>query len=130
MSESVSQFVRFAAIGVGGFLVEASFVYFLNTSGLDLISSKLIGYFFAVIFTWSLNRNVTFKKFKSVNWIGELMMYFSATFIAALVNNGSYILLIFLIPFFEAYPILAVAVGALAGMFFNFFSSKKIVFKA
>ena len=45
------------------------------------------------------------------------------------LNYGMYALLIATVPLVRAYPPLGVAAGSLAGLFFNFFLSRRIVFK-
>jgi putative flippase GtrA len=44
-------------------------------------------------------------------------------------NRGTYTLLVSLIPLVYDYPAIGLMGGSLAGMFFNFFASKKLVFK-
>jgi putative flippase GtrA len=54
----------------------------------------------------------------------------TAATLGALVNYGSYSAVVTLLPAGTWVPLLGVAVGALAGLGFNFTASRRFVFKA
>jgi len=45
------------------------------------------------------------------------------------LNYGTYALLIATVPYVDKYPAIGVAAGSIAGMFFNFFAARKVVFR-
>ena len=121
--------IIFALAGTAGFLVDASTVLTLsNLAAFDLVSAKLVGFAVAVTVTWIINRNVTFAHRKDERLLREWTRYVSANSFGGLINNGIYMLLVFTWSLPARYPVLAVAAGSLAGMMFNFVSSRCYVF--
>jgi putative flippase GtrA len=117
-------------VGVIGLGVDIAVLYLcLEISGLGLYSSRVVSYLAAATTTWALNRAFTFSgnhagkihhqwaRFVAVNALGGAVNY---AVYAALISSGD--------PF-TAHPALAVAAGSLAGLFFNFTASKKLVFR-
>lgn len=119
--------LRFAAVGIVGFIINASIVAYFSTK-LGPIMSQALAFPAAVTATWLLNRQYTFGASKH-SWHMEWARYVSANALGWSTNNGVYFFLIF--RFYETNhnPVLAVAAGSLAGMTFNFIISKWIVFK-
>jgi putative flippase GtrA len=124
----MSQFLRFAVVGVIGFLVDAGILRFaIAVLGFNLYSGRVVSFLCAATVTWALNRTFTFRhrgppaaqwfRFVSVNALG------------AAVNFGTYALMVVLWPLARHFPSLAVAGGSLAGMGFNYTLMKKVVFR-
>jgi putative flippase GtrA len=127
---SATELFYFSVSGVAGFLVDASLVLSLNKFfDVDLITSQLFSFSAAVTVTWLINRRLTFATHASVRWLAEFGRYVAANSIGALVNNAVYGILVLVYTIFRRDPVLAVAAGSLAGMFFNFIASKFVVFK-
>ncbi len=122
------QFARFTMVGVLGFVVDSTVLYFcLHGLGLGLYSGRLVSYLFAASTTWYLNRTLTFGDHSPP---GRQWARFIATNgIGAMVNYGSYSLIVALLPPGILVPLLGVAVGAVAGLGFNFTASRRLVFK-
>jgi putative flippase GtrA len=59
----------------------------------------------------------------------QLVMFLIANAIGFVLNRGTYIVLIATQPLFRAHLVLAIAAGAGAGMFVNFFLSRRLVFR-
>lgn len=128
-SLTARQFVGFSLIGVAAFLVDSAVLY----ATLPLVANKfaaarVISWLCAVTFTWALNYQWTFRyRARSVplNWL----KYVAANLLGGLVNYGVSLASVALSPLARAHPIVAVALGSLAGLFFNFVTSKALVFR-
>ena len=128
------QFLRFAAVGGAGFVVNAvAFYVALDMIGLGKNASWLFAFVPAVTFTWWGNRMLTFPdragrgmtaivrewgKFVATNGFGALVNYL--TYFSALNWTPA--------PFDN--PFIALAAGVLTGLVFNFTLSKWFVFRA
>ena len=123
------QFLKFGMVGVVGLVVDTSVLYLLMFGvGIGPYGGRVPSFLAAATATWALNRNFTFRgqhtgpihrqwaKFLATNAIGGLVNY---TVFAALIASGE--------PF-ARHPVLAVAAGSIAGMFFNFTAAKTMVF--
>lgn len=123
------QFARFTMVGVVGFAVDSAVLYLcLHGFGLDPYRGRVVSYLAAASATWYLNRRITFADRSPP---GRQWARFIATnALGALVNYGSYSAVVALLPAGTWIPLLGVAVGALAGLGFNFTASRRYVFKA
>jgi putative flippase GtrA len=123
------QFAHFTMVGVVGFIVDATVLYLcLHGLGLGLYSGRLVSYLVAASTTWYLNRTLTFGDRSPP---GRQWARFIATnAIGALVNYGSYSAIVTLLPTGPFVPLLGVALGAIAGVGFNFTASRLYVFRA
>lgn len=122
--------VIFSFVGIAGFITDAVVVFSLTSSGANAIWAQAIAFSVAVTVTWLLNRKFTFSQHASPNWLREWVHYVAANSVGAAVNNSLYVLLILTTAIFSREPVLAVAVGSLAGLVFNFTASRTLVFRA
>ncbi len=124
------EMIRFGVTGIAGFIVDAGLIaIFTQAFGLGPIVAQLIGFTAAVTVTWLINRQWTFAEHASDKWFHELTRYVAANSVGALVTNSIYILLVLSASIFTNEPVLAVAVGAVVGLFFNFTASRAFVFR-
>jgi putative flippase GtrA len=120
----------FALAGVAGLLVDAGIVVALRrTTSIDLVSAKLVGFAVAVTVTWLINRNLTYAGRKNTRLIREWTRYVAVNGVGGLINNVAYILAVFASNDIARHPEIGVAIGSLAGMVFNFASSRSYVFR-
>jgi putative flippase GtrA len=89
----------------------------------------VIAYLVACTFNWVLNRVWTFRHLSHTAMHRQWMMFLAANAVGFVINRGLYVILIATQPLFRAHLVLAVAAGALAGMFVNFFLSRRLVFR-
>ncbi|HAX92110.1 MAG TPA: GtrA family protein, partial [Rhodospirillaceae bacterium] len=82
-----------------------------------------------VTVTWIGNRLFTFKDHDHEPMAKQWAKFASVCAVGIVFNRGTYTLMVSLIPFVYDYPVLGLLGGTAAGMFFNFFASKKLVFR-
>jgi len=129
-----ARFLRFAAVGGTGF--------FINEGTLALADGLLhagprvswfIAFVPAVTFTWWGNRCLTFPDEASSGPIGMLTewgRFVTTNGLGGAINFATYSTLISLAPDPLRSPYVALPIGILAGLVFNFALSKKLVFRA
>jgi putative flippase GtrA len=109
----VVEFMKFGTIGVVGFGVDWLLTYLgIYGFGWNRYVSGYFAFPFAVSVTWIGNRLFTFKNAER----------------EPMAKQWAKLLLTF-VPLAYAHPVIGLLGGTAAGMFFNFFSSKKLVFK-
>jgi Predicted membrane protein len=130
MNSTIKQFILFSLSGVIGFGVDAGIMMTLiGLAHVSLIPAQIVAFFVAVTVTWSINRRFAFCHKKSPNKFKEWFSYLGANAFGGAVNNGVFSVLVIGSSLFERVPVLAVASGSIAGLLFNFGSSKALVFK-
>lgn len=124
----MTRFLKFAGIGVAGFLWDAGIFHILTAfAAMSPYVAKVLSYFAAATVTWWLNRRFTFAP-SGLNAASEWARFLGVNLIGALVNYGAFVIILTQVTVASRYPLLAVAAGALAGLVFNFFLSNKFVF--
>lgn len=128
-SLTTRQFLGFSLIGVAAFLVDSAVLYAtLPLFAHKFAAARVLSWLCAVSFTWALNYLWTFRyraRSLPLNWL----KYVAANLLGGLVNYGVSLASVALSPLARAHPIVAVALGSLAGLFFNFVTSKALVFR-
>jgi putative flippase GtrA len=128
-----SRFLRFAAVGAAGFLVnEASLWIALRVMGLNPYVGGVLSFLCAATFTWWGNRILTFPERAAATRRGALsewLRFLAANALGFLVNYAVYASMISFAPPPANNPFLALAFGTVAGMSFNFVLSNWIVFR-
>jgi putative flippase GtrA len=127
-SPLLGQFLRFGTVGVLGFVIDTSIVYGLR-GALGLYGAGMVSYFVAATVNWACNRAWTFRGRGSRRAHREWAMFVLANGAGLVLNRGTYVALIAATPLCVAYPVVAVAAGAVAGMFSNFTLSRQLVFR-
>ena len=127
----MGQMLRFGIVGGIGFLVDAGILYLMLTWGLDPYSGRVISFLAAATTTWILNRSFTFRRDSrsDTHPAGEWLAYLGLMVIGGLVNYGTYALAVALLEPVEQHPVIGVALGSIAGMAINFWTSKAMVFE-
>jgi putative flippase GtrA len=131
---AASRFLRFAVVGGAGFFVnEAALVLAHELLGAGPRASWFIAFAPAVTFTWWGNRKLTFAEHASEGHVGmlaEWARFVLTNSVGAAANFGVYALLIGSGPYPLNIPYIALAIGILVGLVFNFTLSKKLVFRS
>ncbi len=125
--------MRFALIGALGMPVDAGGLWLMtHRLGFDPYSGRIVSWFCAATFTWMGNRYFTFAKTRARGPAGALrewMRFLAANGVGGLVNVGLYATLVRFAPPPLNNLFIALMVGVLCGLAFNFTLSKKLVFK-
>ena len=122
-----NQVLSFGAVGLVGFVANAGLVALLS-GAIGPERAQLLAFPVAVTTTWSLNRRYTFRA-RGGGLLREWLRYILANALGWAANNGLFFVLIMSMPFVHRQPVLAVAAGSVAGMVFNFTTSKRFVFR-
>ncbi len=126
--------LRFAVIGALGMPVDAGVLWLMtHKAGLDPYSGRLVSWACAATFTWCGNRYFTFRARRARGALGiaqEWLRFLAANAVGGLVNVGLYSTLVRFAPPPLNNLYVALVVGVLAGLAFNFTLSRVMVFKA
>ena len=125
--------LRFAAIGALGLPVDAGVLWLMtHRAGFDPYSGRVISWLSAASFTWIGNRYFTFSATRARGLLAiakEWLRFLAANAVGGLVNVGLYSTLVRFAPPPIDNLYVALVVGVLAGLVFNFTLSKTMVFK-
>lgn len=125
----MKKLIFFCFVGVAGFIVDALVLY-LFKDYLGLYIARLISFMAAVVATWILNRQLTFREMTSASSKKkEFANYFFFMLFGGAVNYIAYSISVYNFSWIAQYPIVAVAIGSLCGLAVNFTTSSLFVFK-
>jgi putative flippase GtrA len=125
----LAQFLQFGVVGVIGFVVDTAVVYALRAPT-NLYVAGVVAYLVAVTTTWWVNRIWTFQGISNIGPMHrQWVRYAVANIPGLLLNLGTYFALVSGSQLCADYPVLAVAAGAVAGMFANFSLARALVFR-
>lgn len=125
------RFVRFGAVGIVAFIVDAGTLWVaMHLLGLGLYAGRLVSFVVAATAAWYLNRTFTFADRRAIGharrqWVAYLLVSLSG----GLANLATYTLLVSVVPIFARLPTLGVAAGSVAGMLVNFTAYSRFVFR-
>lgn len=125
-------FLRFAAIGALGVPVDWIVLQWMVHWGTGPYAGRLVSWFCAATFTWVGNRYFTFSATRARGPIAtskEWLRFLGANAVGGLVNVGLYSVLVRFAPPPLNDLTVALVLGVLLGLAFNFTLSKKMVFK-
>jgi putative flippase GtrA len=122
------QFGQFAVIGAFGFVWDTAIVYatapFVGPYVAGVISFVIVG-----TINWLANRFWTYRGLGHDAMHRQLVRFLITNAVGFVLNRGTYFALIATQKLFHDHLILAIAAGAGAGMFVNFFLSRRLVFR-
>lgn len=128
-----SRFLRFAAVGATGVLVnEATLLLAHGVCGAGAYASWFIAFAVGVTYSWWGNRNLTFADRASeghISMLAEWARFVATNSFGAAVNFAIYSLLLSFAAHPLNIPYVALVIGILAGLVFNFILSNKLVFR-
>jgi putative flippase GtrA len=122
------QFAQFAVIGTAGFVWDTAVVY-LTRPWVGPYAAGIISFFIVGSINWLANRFWTYRDLSHDALHRQLVRFLIANAVGFVLNRGTYITLVATQPLFHAHLVLAIAAGGLAGMFVNFFLSRRLVFR-
>jgi putative flippase GtrA len=124
--------IRFGIVGGFGFLVDAGVLHLLVSHyGIGLLLARAGSFLCAATATWAANRAFTFSAPPRLGraLLGEWAAYFVASLGGGAVNYLVFAVAIRASHLLHDFPTLAVALGTLVGMIFNFLMYSQYVFK-
>ncbi|KQW43207.1 MULTISPECIES: GtrA family protein [unclassified Roseateles] len=123
-----SQFFRFCLTGAVGFVTDAGVTLALTSwAGLHVAPARILAFLVAGTVTWWLNRQFTFRTSGgSANWL----QYLLTTGMGAFINFAIYLGVIRLLGSAPLQLLAAVAAGSGVALFFNYFVSRRWIFRA
>ena len=122
------EFIKFGIVGTTALIFESSLILIFFKVGLDPKYSRIITIPLAILLTWYLNRTFTFKN-KNKQKIKQYGKYFMVIMFGISINYSVYIYFLELFQTVRYGFILALCLGSISSMFFNFAFSKFIIFK-
>ena len=124
-----SHLVRFGIVGSLGFVIDASILAAL-VHGLawSPLVARVVSIAVAVLCTWRLHRHWTFSSGTQRPPFAQSMMYAGFQALTVCINYFVFSVLVLEGGIWRAYPVLAVAAGAIAGMGLSYLLSRHITF--
>ena len=131
-----NQFLRFCAVGVAGFCIDAAALYVVAPA-VGWYVGRIVSFCAAATTTWLLNRTFTFRAQARSSQdtqikpgiLREYLSYLASMLGGAAVNYLTYLLTVRFVPLAGA-PLIGVAAGSCAGLVVNFLVARHIVFSA
>lgn len=121
-------FIRFCIIGGFGFCWDTGTVYLLR-GFTNLYIAGTCGFLIAVTANWAANRFWTFRHHAHAAAHVQWAKFIAANLIGFAANRGLFFTLVARFPLAQQQPVLAIIAGTMAGLFFNYFLSKRFVFR-
>ena len=116
------QFIKFAMVGVLGFVTDLLIFYLLVFMNIDSLVARVSAFWCATIVTWLGNRFFTFAVYES-GWFKQLIRHLSVSHLFGMINISVFYYLSLIAPLF-----LAFLVGTAIAMLGNYTCSKFWVF--
>lgn len=129
-SELIPQIMRFGVVGGVGFIVDGGLLWLLITLDFNPFMARALSFPAAVVVTWALNRNWTFRATRDVSNKGQFRRYFGVQVVGSLTN---YLIYSAIIGLFGTAPMTifaGFALGSFVGSFMNFFGARYVAFRA
>jgi putative flippase GtrA len=125
------QFFLFMIGGMIGFVVDAGLAQALvSWGGWSAYYSRLLSIPAAATVTWLWNRRQTFAgQHSGRSLFSEWLHWMALMGVGALVNYGTYVVLLLVFPMLHRWPALATAGGSLVAAVFNFSTARLMLFK-
>src|SRR5450755_3954216 len=123
-----AQFLRFALVGIVGFVTDASVLRLVvGAFGFNLYLGRVVSFLVAATVTWVLNRVFTFKHTgaRAAQWL----RFVCVNGLGGAANFGTYALLVGTLVTAREHPTIAVACGSVVGMGINFTLMRRVVFR-
>lgn len=116
----------FALVGTAGFVVDAGVLALLVHGGrFEPALARVVSIWAAMLFTWLANRHLTFAETRSDRPVREYFAFVAVNLGGAAIN---YLCFTLLVRYLATPLTLAVAIGSLCGMGWNFLLSHRYVF--
>lgn len=128
-SELPLQIIRFGAVGGVGFIIDGTLLWLLITFDLNPFVARAFSFPAAVVATWLLNRNWTFRATRNANGKSQFRLYFSVQLVGSLVNYLVYSAVIGVFGTASATVFWGFVAGSAVGSVLNFCGARLIAFR-
>jgi len=119
----------FLCVGTIGFIVDATILSILIFKfDWGRYISRVASFLVAVPCTWMLNRRLTFRETATDNRTREYSIYIVIQGTGALLNFAVYSACIYSSSMMFDFPVLALAIGSVTAMSFNFLAMQRFAF--
>jgi len=125
----IGQILRFGAVGGVGFVVDGSLLALLIRAGFDPYLARALSFPVAVVVTWALNRNWTFRESRDASSKGQFRRYFAVQVVGTLTNYAVYSIFITAFGTAPAMIFWGFALGSAVGSALNFAGARYIAFR-
>jgi putative flippase GtrA len=126
----IPRFLRFAMVGVAGFVVDAGVLQALiSLAHWGPIEARAVAIPVAVFATWLLNRTVTFPESNGGPALGSLLRYAAVSAAGASVNFIVYTVLVFASQAMAALPVIPLGIASIVALVVNYLGSKHFAFR-
>lgn len=127
---TASEFIQFGLVGGTGFVLDSLIYFALQLLlGVEHTIARAISFWPAATWNWMLNRTVTFTHRKKTKKLKQWLSFLLTSLSGFVINFGSYKAMTTHITFFSEHTFLALVIGVLLGMGFNFMMARIFVFK-
>lgn len=121
-------FIRFAVVGAFGFCWDTATVYALRgICGLYIAGTA--AFFVAATANWVVNRLWTFRGQTHEALHIQWAKFLAANAVGFVFNRGTFFILISISTLCHDNPVLPIIAGSICGLLFNYFLSKRYVFR-
>jgi putative flippase GtrA len=122
-------FPAFVVVGTVGFAVDATILAILvHGYGWGDYTARLISFAVAVTVTWLLNRRFVFSDSRTTNRRSEYTRYLAVQGTGMAINFLTYGLCIATNETMDRWPVIALAVGSIVALLFNYVGARAFVF--
>ena len=129
MKRLFGEVALFGAVGTAGFVVDTAILYSLRPF-MGNYAARVISFICAVVVTWLLNRNLTFRhKTSRISPGREFLRYLGMMIAGGAINYLTYAILVAKYEFVHQQPVWGVAAGSLAGMTVNYLQLRLVMFR-
>jgi len=130
LREEFDRISLFILVGAIGFLTDAGILSLLfHYFDWGHVPARGVSFPTAVIITWLLNRHFTFSRMTTLDKGKEGVLYFVIQTTGALLNLFLYLLLIETSQTMNRFPVMALAIGAIAALLSNYTLSRALIYK-
>ena len=130
MKETLNQLARFSLVGCAGFIVDVTVLAIcLHKASLGPYMGRAVSFLVAVTTTWYLNRVFTFSSSDREAIQTQWAKFVVANCLGGGINLAVYSLLVFYLLTTLQGAMIAVGIGSIAGLAFNFLVSRRYVFR-
>lgn len=130
MKQIFHQLIRFSIVGSIGFVIDATFLTIaISFLSLGPYYGRLLSYLIAASSTWFMNRHFTFPGSEKNAIHRQWGKFLGVNALGGVINLGVYTACISGVFSVTTTPVIAVAIGSLVALAFNFWASRRWVFQ-